>query len=183
MSKNKLSKKKSIWKKPQVLFAIVIAVALLANIIAILPKRHTRAPEITFTLIDGKKLSLQSLQGKAVLVLFWATTCKICIAKTPEMNFLYKRLKPEGLEMIAVAMPYDPPTRVVDVANELKMPYPVALDFNAEAVRAFGNVKVTPSTFLISPNGKIAWRKKGKVDTSRLTILIRELIRNPNAIL
>jgi len=183
MSKNKLSKKKSIWKRPQVLFAIAIAVALLANIVALWPKRHSQAPEITFTLIDGNKLSLQSLHGKPVLVFFWATTCKICIAKTPEMNFLYKQLKPEGLEMIAVAMPYDPPTRVVEVAKKLEMPYPVALDFKAEAVRAFGNVKVTPSTFLITPNGKIAWRKKGKLDASRLTIRIRELIRNPNAIL
>lgn len=183
MSKHKLSKKKTIWGKPQVLFAIVIAVALLGNIIAIWPKRHTQAPEITFILIDGKKLPLQSLQGKAVLVFFWATTCKICIEKIPEMNFLYKQLKPEGLEMIAVAMPYDPPTRVVEFAKKLEMPYPVALDFEARAVRAFGNVKVTPSTFLISPNGKIVWRKQGKLDTSQLTIHIRELIRNPNAIL
>lgn len=178
-----MNKKTSILKKPQVLFAIVITAALLVNIVAIWPKRHTQAPEVTFTLIDGKKLSLGSLRGKPVLVLFWATTCKTCIAKTPEMNFLYQQLKTEGLEMVAVAMPYDPPTRVVEVAKKMNMPYPVALDLNAEAVRAFGNVKVTPSTFLISPNGKIAWRKRGKLDSSALTIHIRELIRNPNAIL
>ncbi len=172
--------KTSVWKNPQVMFAIFIAVALLGSIIAILPKRHTRAPEITFTLIDGKKLSLKSLQDKAVLVFFWATTCKICIAKIPEMNFLYKQLKPEGLEMIAVAMPYDPPTRVVEFAKKLNMPYPVALDFEANIVRAFGDIRLVPTTLLIDPKRNIVWRKQGKLDIAQLEIKIRSLTKFRN---
>lgn len=117
-----------------------------------------------------------------MLVSFWATTCKICIAKTPEMNALYQRLKPQGLEMVAVAMPYDPPTHVVKVAQKLKMPYPVALDHKGEAVRAFGNVKVTPTTILISADGKIVWRNYGKFSVKRLEMRILGLLQHGKTI-
>jgi peroxiredoxin len=116
-------------------------------------------------------------------VLFWATTCKICIAKTPEMNRFYKNLHPMGLQMIAVAMPYDPPTRVVEFEKKLEMPYPVALDHEATIVRAFGNVKVTPTTFLIGPDGTIAWRKTGKLDMNTLDVTIRQMLEKPESML
>ncbi len=176
-----MSKTTAYWKKPQILLAVVIALALLINLVLKWPERQPPAPDVDFTLIDGSRLSLKSLQGKPVLVFFWATTCKICIAKTPEMNQLYRNLKPKGLEMIAVAMPYDPPTRVVEFAEKLEMPYPVALDHQAEIVRAFGNVKVTPTTFLINVDGTIAWRKHGKLDTDRLGVTIQQMIKNPEA--
>ncbi|MEE8387504.1 MAG: TlpA disulfide reductase family protein [Acidiferrobacterales bacterium] len=173
-----MKEKTSAWRNPRVVLAIIIAAAVLGSITVLWPKPSQKAPAITFTLITGNKLSLQHLRGRPVLVFFWATTCKICIAKTPDMNSLYQQLKPEGLEMIAVAMPYDPPTRVVAVAKKMKMPYPVALDINAEVVRAFDNVTITPTTILIAPNGNITWRKQGKFDIGRLKSRIRELNQN-----
>lgn len=161
---------------------MIVIVTLLGSIAALWSKRDQKAPEITFALINGSKLLLSSLYDRPVLVFFWATTCKICIAKTPEMNALYKQLQPRGLEMIAVAMPYDPPTHVVAMAARMKMPYPVALDINSEVIHVFGNVKVTPTTILIGPNGNIIWRKQGKFDVGQLTIRIRQLIQNATAI-
>lgn len=170
------------WQNPRLVITIIVVLAVLSSIAILWPKPDQQAPEISFTLTSGEKLSLASLRDRPVLVLFWATTCKICIAKTPEIFSLYKQLNPVGLEIVAVAMPYDPPTRVVAMATKMKMPYPVALDINAEVVRAFGNVKVTPTTFLIGPSGNITWHRRGKFDTNRLEILIRELIQNHNAI-
>lgn len=162
--------------------AIVISIAILAlgAVVLLWPQPSQKAPEIIFTLIDGKKLPLQSLRGRPVLLSFWATTCKICIAKTPAMIALYHQLRPEGLEIIAVAMPYDPPTHVVAMVVKMKMPYPVALDINSNAVRAFGDVKVTPTTILISPKGSIVWRKQGKFVFSKLKARIRNLIESSN---
>jgi peroxiredoxin len=171
------------WRRPQILFAAALVLALLVTIVMVLPRRQTPAPDVSFTLVDGSKLFLKDLRGKPVLVFFWATTCSTCIAKTPEMNRLYRELQPQGLEMVAVAMPYDPPTRVVAFAKKLEMPYPVALDHRAEIVRAFGDVRVTPTTFLITADGTIAWRKPGKLDTARLGATISQMIRNPKAAL
>jgi len=99
------------------------------------------------------------------------------------MNALYNKLHPDGFEMIAVAMPYDPPTRVVEFAKKLAMPYPVALDHEATIVQAFGNVRVTPTNFLITSDGKIAWRKLGELDVTRLGVTIQQMIENPEAAL
>ena len=169
------------WQRRQALIAAAVVLALLVIMVVVLPRRQTPAPDVSFTLIDGSKLILKDLRGKPVLVFFWATTCNTCIAKTPEMNRLYRQLQPQGLEMVAVAMPYDPPTRVVEYARKLHMPYPVALDHRAEIVRAFGNVRVTPTTVLITVDGTIAWRKPGKLDTARLGATIAQMINNPKA--
>jgi len=172
----------SFANKPRIILVIVIVVVLLAGIASLWSKRHAAAPEINFTLINGARLSLKSLRGRPVLIFFWATTCTICIAKIPEINALYRQLNPEGLEIIAVAMPYDPPTHVASMAATMKMPYPVALDINAEVVRAFGDVVATPTTFLIGPEGNIIWRKLGKFDVGRLETHIQELIRGRETI-
>ncbi|MFV1997845.1 MAG: peroxiredoxin family protein [Acidiferrobacterales bacterium] len=173
---------KSVVKKRPTVLAIVVAAVLIAGFVGLWSKRQPAAPEINFTLIDGNRLSLKNLRGRPVLVFFWATTCQICITKIPEMNVLYRQLNPKGLEIIAVAMPYDPPTHVVSMATTMKMPYPVALDINADVVRAFGNVKVTPTTFLIGPKGNITWNKPGKFNIDRLGIRIQGLIQGAVAI-
>jgi peroxiredoxin len=170
-------------KKTSIYIAVAIAAVLLVVLSIKLTRQSAQAPTINFTLINGKQLSLADMRGKPVLVSFWSTTCKICIRKTPEMNALYNKLHPDGFEMIAVAMPYDPPTRVVEFAKKLAMPYPVALDHEATIVQAFGNVRVTPTNFLITSDGKIAWRKLGELDVTRLGVTIQQMIENPEAAL
>lgn len=169
------------WRRPRTLTAAAIVLALLVTIVMVLPRRQAPAPDVSFTLIDGSRLFLKDLRGKPVLVFFWATTCNTCIAKTPEMNRLYRKLQPQGLEMVAVAMPYDPPTRVAEYARKLHMPYPVALDHRAEIVRVFGDVRVTPTTVLITADGTVAWRKPGKLDTAQLGATIAQMINNAKA--
>jgi len=56
----------------------------------------------------------------------------------------------QGLEIIAVAMYYDPPNHVITLAEDLQLPYHVALDLKAEHAHTFGDVQLIPSTFLIS---------------------------------
>lgn len=156
---------------------LILAVALAYRFSNQLPL----APTESFTLIDGSQVSLADLRGKPVLVSFWSTTCNTCVAKTPEMNAFYNEMHPLGFEMIAVAMPYDPPTRVVEFAEKLEMPYPVALDHEAKLVRVFGNVQVTPTNILVTADGHIAWRKHGELDTKRLRGTIEHMLKEPGA--
>ena len=166
------------WKKPRLIFVGIITLALVAGsaVFWLQPNTQAPAPDVTFSLIDGSRLSLRSLRGKPVVVFFWASTCKTCIEKTPALNRLYQQLHPDGLEMIAVTMPYDPPTRALALAKKLEMPYPVALDIDASIVRAFDDVSVTPTTNLISPEGTVLWRKVGKLDMAQLKGTIEQLL-------
>lgn len=122
------------------------------------------APNETFTTITGKKINLHSLQGKPVLVTFWATDCANCVKEIPDFVELYQHYQEKGLEIIAVTMYYDPPNHVVAMTAAKQIPYPVALDLKNQHARAFGHVELTPSTFLISPAGNIVMKTTGLLD-------------------
>lgn len=122
------------------------------------------APDVLFTTITGKKIALKALQGQVVLVTFWATDCKSCIEEVTHFVELYEAYHTQGLEVIAVAMYYDPPNHVVKMTQLKQIPYDVALDLRAEHARAFGNVQLTPTTFLIDSKGLIDFKKTGLFD-------------------
>jgi len=50
-------------------------------------------------------------------------------------------------------------------------------------VCAFGNVRVTPTTFLIGPDGEITWQKTGKLDMHMLGVTIQQMLEKPEAML
>lgn len=144
------------------LLATVTAVILLAA--GYLLNLAYQAPDIAFSIIDGRRIQLQDLRGRPVLVQFWATSCPTCREDMPQMVALYHDLHRRGLELIAVAMPYDPPNRVLEMSREKQIPYPVALDVMGRAMDAFGDIEVTPTTLLIAPSGHIVRRHVGKLD-------------------
>lgn len=157
---------------------VLIAVAALAIIAALayaLVDKPT-APAATFTTLDGKSIVLDELRGKVVLVNFWATSCPGCIKEMPGMVETYNAYKGRGFEIVAVAMSYDPPNYVANFVQTRQLPFPVALDVNGEHARAFGNVQLTPTSFIIGKNGDILEQKLGELDFDKLKALLeREL--------
>jgi thiol-disulfide isomerase/thioredoxin len=126
--------------------------------------RSPIAPETTFSTITGKKIALSKLRGKPVIVTFWATDCASCIKEIPQLISLYQQYHEQGLEIIAVAMAYDPPNHVLELSHAQQLPYDIALDLQSENAHAFGDVSLTPTTFLIAPDGAIALQKTGLFD-------------------
>ncbi|MCK5479980.1 MAG: TlpA family protein disulfide reductase [Gammaproteobacteria bacterium] len=135
------------------------------------------SPDITLLTIDGEELSLASLQGKPLLLTFWATSCPGCIKEMPHLIELYDELSPRGLEIIGVAMNYDQPSHVLSMRKSRNIPYPVALDINGAAAQAFDNVRLTPTSFLIAPDGRIVFQKVGEMDIPRLRNNILTLLQ------
>lgn len=144
--------------------ASAIAVLLIAGVWLWRADSVSRAPDVAFTTIKGQTLQLSELKGKPALITFWATDCPGCIKEIPHLIGLHQRNAASGLTIVAVAMDYDPPNRVVAMADRMQLPYAVALDPDGGLARAFGNVEVTPTTFLIDRNGNIALQKVGAFD-------------------
>ena len=140
-------------------------------------KNLASAPDVTLATVTGKKIALRDLRGKPVLVTFWATDCPGCIKEIPHLIDLYTHYHRQGLEIIAVAMTYDPPNHVIALTEDLQLPYNVALDLNGEIAHAFGDVQLTPSTFLISPQGLIVQQKTGAFDPAEMKNLIAPLTK------
>ena len=132
------------------------------------------APAATFTTLKGEKISLAEQAGKVVLVNFWATTCSVCAHEMPGLTRAYNAYKNKGFVVVAVAMPYDPPNYVLSYTQENKLPFPVALDVMGDAMKAFGEIRGTPTSFLIGKDGAIVERRTGELDFTRLDAYLKK---------
>ena len=168
-------------RKRASLFAVLVLIAVAAATLALLlPNSGPRpAPETEFLLLDGKKLALAGLRGRPVLVSFWATTCRPCLEELPDLIRFYSALRPRGFELVAVAMPYDPPHLVQSFRARHNIPYPVALDIEGRVTRAFDGVPYIPAAFLIAPDGRIAYRQTGKLDIEKARRIIESHLPSP----
>ncbi len=135
-----------------------------------------RVPKATFTLLSGQKITTAQLAGKVYLVNFWATSCSACRREMPQMVETYETFKDRGVELIAVAMAYDSPTYVKHYTQKMRLPFKVAID-DGRVARQFGDVQLTPTTFVVSREGRILKRYIGIPDFSALHQSIQSALR------
>ncbi|WP_019865845.1 peroxiredoxin family protein [Methylovulum miyakonense] len=159
------------------LMGFCLAIALVWLVVAEMPRPLAVAPDLALTTITGKQIDLKALRGKPVVVTFWATDCPGCIKEIPHLIELYEDYHARGLELIAVAMYYDPPSHVVAMSEARQLPYPVVLDLKASYARAFGQVALTPTTFLVAPDGRIALQYTGLADNPALKNAIETFLK------
>ena len=134
------------------------------------------APESTFVLLNGSKQSTADMKGKVTLVNFWATSCVTCVAEMPKIISTYDKYKERGYDTLAVAMSYDPPSYVVNYAETRKLPFKVAIDNTGAVAKAWGDVQLTPTTYLVNKRGEIVKRYVGEPDFAALHQLIEKLL-------
>ncbi len=145
--------------------------ALLAFLVFNLTK-NPQAPNVTFTTIEGKKISMSDLKGKVVLVNFWSTGCGSCVKEMPELVNTYNAYKAKGFEVIAVAMPYDPPAQVLNYATQKALPFPVMHDGFSKITDEFGGVNLTPTAYIFDKQGKRLQYTIGALDFASLNQLL-----------
>jgi peroxiredoxin len=150
--------------------------ALLAFLVFHLTKSQP-APDVTFTTIQGKEISMASLKGKVVLVNFWATDCSVCVSEMPEIVNTYNAYKAKGFEVIAIAMPYDPPAQLLNYVTQKNLPFPVMHDGFGKMILAFGGVPATPTAYIFDKQGKQIQYTTGRLNFEKLNQLLdKELI-------
>ena len=149
---------------------IVLAVALAGYVLL---GQTQQAPDIAGTDVHGKPFSLAALRGHPVLVDFWATSCPGCVEEMPRLAALYQQYhQSHGFELVAVAMNYDDAAAVSRFAAEHQLPFTVVVDSTGAMAHAFGEIKLTPTAWLISARGNIVQQYIGDPDFAALGQLI-----------
>ena len=105
---------------------IIVGLTLIGIVSLSLIKNNIN--DINMITIKGKNISTYELRGKVYLINFWATDCPGCINEMPGLINTYNNYKNQNFEVIAVAMFYDPPSRVLSFAKTEDLPFPVVLD-------------------------------------------------------
>ncbi len=134
------------------------------------------APNSTFVLLDSSKQTTADLRGKVTLVNFWATSCVTCVAEMPQVISTYNKYHAKGYDTVAVAMSYDPPSYVVNYAKSRALPFKVAIDNTGAIAKAWGDVQLTPTTYLLNKRGEIVKQYVGEPDFAALHQLIEKLL-------
>ena len=157
---------------------IILPFAILAMLLllAFYFNKRMQAPDVTFTTLTGKTIQMADLKGKVVLVNFWSTDCLSCVREMPDLVKTYNRYKDKGLEVIAVAMYYDPPAQVLNYATQKALPFAVMHDGFDEIEKKFHGVSATPTTFIFDKTGQRLFYKVGELDFSQLNQLLEKAL-------
>jgi thiol-disulfide isomerase/thioredoxin len=131
------------------------------------PKKGDVAPDFTLKTLDGKDFKLSSLQGKAVMINFWATWCEPCKIETPWLVELQKKYGDKGLQILGVAVDDAGEKAIADFAHKMQMNYPVLLG-TEKVADLYGGVEGLPTNFILDRSGKVVGSEKGLVSESVL---------------
>lgn len=145
------------------LLVLLIAAAVFASLQLLAPR--AAAPD--FLLLNGERLPQASLRGRPLLLVFWATNCPPCVHEAPALAALYRARRAQEFEIVAVAMPYDPPANVLAFARAQKLPYKIALDLDGAVTRHY-EVGPIPRALLFAADGERVWDKLGALDLGQL---------------
>lgn len=119
--------------------------------------------DFTLTDVDGKSVSLADYLGKQVIVIdFWATWCKPCIAEMTHMQKLYEAKKDKGLVILAVSMDAsETEAQVAPMVKSKGWTFPVLLDSETRATSLYNPRRAAPFTIIIDKHGKIVKKREG----------------------
>ena len=158
------------------LYLAAVALALAVSGGIYLNSGASPAPASSFVMLDGSSKQTTQLKGKVTLVNFWATSCVTCVAEMSQLVATYDKYKAHGYDTIAVAMSYDTPAYVVNFAKTRQLPFSVAIDNTGAVAQAWGEVKLTPTSYLVNKRGEIVKRYVGEPDWTELHRLVDRLL-------
>ncbi len=124
----------------------------------------------TLTDKDGVRYELSILKGKWVLVNFWAPWCPPCLEEMPSLNALQK--KHADLQVIGIAVMYRNKKEVMSAIQAHALAYPIVLG-NEDIASDFGELHGMPTSFLYTPDGKLAGRHEGPLSQSEVEAAIQ----------
>lgn len=133
------------------------------------------APDFTCTTLDGKTISVGNLQGKVVLINFFATWCGPCVIEMPYIQSnVFEKISNNDFIMIAIARDQQS-DEVIEFRNTKGFTFPMAVDPDGSIFSLFATQYI-PRMFVIGKDGKIKWESGGlsKLQFKDLVTLIQK---------
>lgn len=119
--------------------------------------------------LSGVSQDLKTYSGRFVVVNFWATWCVPCKEEMPDLAAIQNDYAPLGVQVIGASADEEKEkAKVLKFIRDVKVNFPVWLGLTNQQMLDFGIGKVLPATVIVNREGKIVWRKVGKIDAAEL---------------
>ena len=129
------------------------------------------APDFELQTFDGESLLLSDLEGKVVVLNFWASWCPPCRWEMPSFERIYQEYKDDGVVFVGVAMS-DTLEDAQGFADEAGVTYPIGLDTDNRIAIAY-RVMSLPTTFFINKEGQVQRRLTSAANEGVLKVFLR----------
>lgn len=134
-----------------------------ADVVLTAPRVGKPLPDFTLPDLQGRTVQLTALRGKIVFVNVWATWCPPCIEEMPTIQQLYERLRPQGLEVLAVSLDALGAQVVGPFMQSRRLTFPALLDVMSTLQRVYRTTGV-PESFIVDRNGLLVEKIIGPRD-------------------
>jgi peroxiredoxin len=144
--------------------------------------RGAKPPDFNGRTADNRTVSLASLQGRVILLNFWATWCNECRPEMPMFERLHREFSAQGLSVIGINAREGTAT-VREYSKELGLTFPLVLDSRGEINATYGVIGL-PTTFLIGRDGRAVALAVGPREwtSAPARALIETLLAEPGAL-
>jgi thiol-disulfide isomerase/thioredoxin len=119
--------------------------------------------------LSGVPQDLKTYNGRFAVVNFWATWCVPCKEEMPDLTAIQNDFAALGVQVIGVTADAEKDkAKVLKFVREVKVNFPIWLGLTNPQMESFGVGKALPATVIVNREGKIVWRKVGKIDAAEL---------------
>jgi thiol-disulfide isomerase/thioredoxin len=125
--------------------------------------------------LSGERVQIPDVQGRLTWVNTWSSSCAICVKELPDLQTLQQEYA-ERLQVVAIALPADPPNTLLDVQTQLHLTLPVALDLEGQAASQFAPDWVVPRHHLLDANGQLLYQATGKLTLAEMRTMLEQHI-------
>jgi thiol-disulfide isomerase/thioredoxin len=134
-------------------------------------------PRIGYLDTDDTMWTGELVEGKVVIINFWATWCGPCKTEIPDLTKTYKQYKDQGLVLLGVLMDSDAvdDAKLAAFEKDYNLDYPV-VRIDQQIYADFGEPPRLPTTFVYNRAGKQVLERIGALHKSELDDLLPELL-------
>ncbi len=127
------------------------------------PKKGAVAPDFVLHQFRGESQNFSSLEGRLVLVNFWATWCTSCVIEIPSILKLKEEFESNGLRVVFVSVDDMPEKVLPEKLEELKVSFPTYID-RAQNLSDLFDVSAIPLTLVLNQKREILYIEPGERD-------------------